>query len=94
VSGVFVHPFPSLDPHPPHSKQKTKKGEPLRDVGLFIGEFGVYDYGDNAVNNTDTTVFTPADRSWLKLVSRYLNALSWQNGPASWVFWSWNVRLV
>jgi hypothetical protein len=56
-----------------------------------LGEFGTQDPGDNAVNNTDTTAWAAADRAWLGLLARYLKALSWQNGPASWMWWSWNV---
>lgn len=67
------------------------QGEPLRDVGLVVGEFGAADTGDNGVANADTTAYSDKDRAWLKLLGRYLNGLSWQNGPASWMWWSWNV---
>ncbi|KIZ04477.1 hypothetical protein MNEG_3478 [Monoraphidium neglectum] len=71
---------------------KTSKGEALRDVGLLIGEFGAADGGDNGVANADTTSYSARDAKWLKLLSRYLNGLSWQNGPASWMWWSWNAN--
>ncbi|KAI8471777.1 MAG: glycoside hydrolase superfamily [Monoraphidium minutum] len=70
----------------------TSSGEPLRDIGLVVGEFGTRDGGDNSVNNTDTTAYGAHDRAFLKLFARYLNALSWQNGPASWLWWSWNAN--
>jgi hypothetical protein len=73
---------------------QSAQGEALRDVGLLIGEFGAADGGDNGVANADTTSYSARDAKWLKLLSRYLNGLSWQNGPASWMWWSWNVSHV
>jgi len=95
-SNAKTHPLPSATHPPTHppskpNKPKPNQGEPLRDVALIVGEFGASDLGDNSVNNTDTTRLKRHDREWLKLLARYLNALSLQNGPASWMFWSWNV---
>ncbi|KAI8465992.1 MAG: hypothetical protein J3K34DRAFT_435184 [Monoraphidium minutum] len=73
-------------------KDKTSSGERLRDVGLLVGEFGASDNGDNGVSNADTTSYAPKERAWLANLGRYMNGLSWQNGPASWMWWSWNAN--
>jgi hypothetical protein len=80
----------TASPPPPPSPLK-RQGDPLRRVGLIIGEFGTRDDGDNAVANRDTTTYTRRDRAWLGLLSRYLRALSKESGPVSWMWWSWNV---
>jgi len=84
-------PTPFKPPHRHHTTHTNHQGELLRDIGLLVGEFGALDVGDNGISNSDTTQYPPKDKAWLKLLGKYLNSLSWQNGPASWVFWSWNV---
>jgi hypothetical protein len=58
-----------------------------------IGESGAKDWGDNSRNNTDTTLYTEADKLWLNIVASYLRALSEKTGrQPSWFWWAWNAN--
>jgi len=47
---------------------------------VVIGESGAKDWGDNSLNNTDTTNYTNSDKIWLEIVATYLRALSDKTG--------------
>jgi hypothetical protein len=60
---------------------------------VLLGEFGSKDFGDNSEANSDTTVYSDADRQWLRDTAAYVRGLAGSSGiPASWFFWAWNAN--
>eukprot|EP00878_Enallax_costatus_P033161 GHUV01036555.1.p1 GENE.GHUV01036555.1~~GHUV01036555.1.p1 ORF type:complete len:425 (+),score=93.87 GHUV01036555.1:481-1755(+) len=71
----------------------TSQGARIPPLPVVVGEVGAKDWGDGSVNNTDTTLYTPADKIWLNIVASYLRALSDKTGrQPSWFFWAWNAN--
>jgi hypothetical protein len=69
------------------------QGARIPPLPVVIGESGAKDWGDNSVNNTDTTLYTEADKLWLNIVASYLRALSDKTGrQPSWFWWAWNAN--
>lgn len=69
------------------------QGARIPPLPVVVGEVGAKDWGDGSVNNTDTTLYTPADKIWLNIVASYLRALSDKTGrQPSWFFWAWNAN--
>ncbi|KAF8070911.1 hypothetical protein HT031_000992 [Scenedesmus sp. PABB004] len=71
----------------------TSSGARIPALPVVIGESGAKDWGDNSVNNTDTTHYTDADKMWLNVVASYLRALSEKTGrQPSWFWWALNAN--
>lgn len=71
----------------------TSDGARIPQLPVVIGESGARDSGDNSAVNADTTVFTPADRTWLDIVATYLRTLSEKTGhQPSYFWWAWNAN--
>ncbi|WIA11531.1 hypothetical protein OEZ85_011642 [Tetradesmus obliquus] len=71
----------------------TSSGARIPPLPVVIGESGAKDWGDNSRNNTDTTLYTEADKLWLNIVASYLRALSEKTGrQPSWFWWAWNAN--
>jgi hypothetical protein len=69
------------------------QGARIPPLPVVIGESGAKDWGDNSRNNTDTTLYTEADKLWLNIVASYLRALSEKTGQQpSWFWWAWNAN--
>lgn len=58
----------------------------------MLGEFGAYDYGDNADANDDTTRWTAADSQWLDALGAFARA-NLGRAP-SWFVWAWQANSV
>lgn len=70
------------------------QGMRIPPLPVVIGEAGAKDWGDNSANNTDTTVYTEADKVWLNIVASYLRALSERTGrQPSWFWWAFNANV-
>lgn len=69
------------------------QGASIPALPVVIGESGAKDWGDNSINNTDTTMYYDVDKLWLNVVAAYLRALSEKTGrQPSWFWWAWNAN--
>jgi hypothetical protein len=72
---------------------RTSDNARIPPLPVVIGESGAKDWGDNSLNNTDTTNYTNSDKIWLEIVATYLRALSDKTGrQPSWFWWAWNAN--
>jgi hypothetical protein len=58
---------------------------------VVVGEIGAYDYGDNTLDNKDTTDCKDTDKAWFARTAQYLKALAASTDEkVSYFLWSWN----
>lgn len=67
------------------------QGAPLPKIPVVIGEIGAYDYGNNELENKDTTNYQDTDKEWIARTAQYLKAQAAStNAKVSYFLWCWN----